>query len=210
MKLFAALVLAGATLAQAQTIAIVNRTTGVSDATLKSVMAAVAQQVHNEYKAKWNKDATFVFVGKNQSIPSGAWACTIDQKKGDYHTVSGGTPVAYCHVSGVSTDYWTNTISHEVIEMLTDPMTTAYATMHDGTKVSLEPCDACETNDQGYRINNILMSDFVYPSWFYYGNSPYDYRGLISAPFQILSGGYLPTTAKEGSEQHHRNEYWPH
>lgn len=99
MKLMTALALAGATLAQAQTIAIVNRTTNVSDATLKSVMNAVASQVHNEYKAKWGKDATFVFVGKNQSTSSSYWNVYIDQTKGDYHTTTtgnagSGTPVS--------------------------------------------------------------------------------------------------------------------
>ena len=202
MKLLSALVLAGATLLQAQTIAIVNRTKSVSDATLKNVMAAVASQVHNEYKARWGNDATFVFVGKSQSTSSSNWNVYIDDRKGDYHTLTGGTPVAYCHVNGVSTDYWTNTISHEVLEMRTDPFLDQVATMADGTHVSVEVCDACETNDQGYRINTILMSDFVYPSWFQVsGHSPFDYRGLITAPFQVLPGGYLPTTARLREEQ---------
>ncbi len=220
MKALALLALAGSTLLQAQTIAIINRTTNVSDTTLKNVMNAVAQQVHNEYKAKWAKDATFVFVGKSQSTSSSYWNVYIDQTKGDYHTttsgaVGSGTPVAYCHVKGVSTDYWTNTISHEVMEMRTDPLIDQVVTMPNGTKINVEVCDACETNDQGYRINNVLMSDFVYPSWFTStGSAPYDYRGLISAPFQILSGGYLPTTSKELSEmkdhQHGDRDYYQH
>ncbi len=193
MKLLYAIVLTGTSLAQAQTIAIVNRTKNVSDAQLQSVMAAVASQVHNEYKAKWGYDATFVFVGKNQSTSSSQWNCYVDDRKGDYHTVTRGVPLAYCHVNGVSTDYWTNTISHEVLEMRTDPFVNTTYTHADGSTGYVEVCDACETNDQGYRINSILMSDFVYPSWFQAnGNGPYDYRGLISAPFQVLPGGYLP------------------
>lgn len=193
MKLSSAMLLTGAMLAQAQTIALVNRTKSVSDAQLQSVMAAVAQQVHNEFKAKWGYDATFVFVGRNQSAPSGVWTCTIDDRKGDYHTVSRGVPVAYCHVNGVSVDYWTNTISHEVLEMRADAFVNATYTRPDGSTGYVEVCDACETNDQGYRINNILMSDFVYPSWFKAsGTAPYDERGLITAPFQVLPGGYLP------------------
>ncbi len=193
MKLLSALLLAGATLAQAQTIAIVNRTKSVSDATLQGVMAAVAQQVHNEFKAKWGYDATFKFVGKSQSTSSSDWNVYIDDRKGDYHTVASGKPVGYCHVSGVSVDYWTNTISHEVLELRADPFVNTTYTRPDGTTGSVEVCDACETNAQGYRINIILMSDFVYPSWFKAnGTSPYDYRGLITAPFQVLSGGYLP------------------
>jgi hypothetical protein len=193
MKLWNLLVIAGVTALQAQTIAIVNRTKNVTDATLQTVMAAVSSQVHNEYKAKWGYDATFKFVGKNQSTSASDWNVYIDDRKGDYHTVTKGVPAGYCHVKGVSVDYWTNTISHEVLELRTDPFLDTTYTHADGTIGSVEVCDACETNDQGYRINTILMSDFVYPSWFQAnGKGPYDYRGLITAPFQILPGGYLP------------------
>lgn len=198
MKLLFALALTAATVLPAQTIAIVNKTSSVSDATLTSVMNAVASQVHNEYKAKWGNDATFVFVGKGKTAPSSAWKCYIDDTKGDYHTVSGSQPVAYCHVKGETVDYWTNTISHEVLEMRTNPNINQVRYEQNGTAVNLEVCDACETNDQGYRISSILMSDFVYPNWFNYkATSSFDYRGLITAPFQVLPGGYL-STGREG------------
>ncbi len=198
MKLLTVLALAATTVLPAQTIAIINSTTSTSDATLQAVTNAVATQVHNEYKAAWAKDYTFVFVGKGKTIPSGAWKVYIDQKKGDYHTVSNGAPIGYCHVSGVSVDYWTNTISHEVLELSTNPYVNVTWTKNNAngttTIVNQEVCDACETNDQGYRINTILMSDFVYPSWFKNnGTAPFDQTRLISAPWQILPGGYLST-----------------
>ena len=199
MKLLTVLALAAATVLPAQTIAVMNRTKSTSDATLQAVTNAVATQVHNEYKAAWAKDATFVFVGRNQTPPAGAWNVTIDDRKGDYHTVTtAGMPTGYCHVSGVSVDYWTNTISHEVLELRTNPYVnqTVIKNNSNGTTtiVNLEVCDACETNDQGYRISSILMSDFVYPSWFQNnGTGPFDQTRLISSPFQILPGGYLST-----------------
>ena len=193
MKLWSFLILAGVTALQAQTIAIVNRTRKVSDATLQGVMASVATQVHNEFKSRWGYDATFKFVGKSQSTSASDWNCYIDDRKGDYHTVTKGVPIAYCHVNGVTVDYWTNTISHEVLEMRADPFVNTTYTRPNGTTGYVEVCDACETNDQGYRINTILMSDFVFPSWFdANGQNPFDQRGLISAPFQVLPGGYLP------------------
>ena len=194
MKLLAFAALAAATALPAQTIAIINKTTKVSDATIQATANAVAQQVHNEYKARWGNDATFVFVGRNKTVPAGAWPCYVDDRKGDYHTVgSGNKPTAYCHVSGVSQDYWTNTISHEVLEMRTDPYVNTTYTHPDGSTGYVEVCDACEENAQGYRISGVLMSDFVYPSWFKAsGTSPYDQTRLITAPFQVLAGGYLP------------------
>lgn len=195
MKTLAILAMVVASALPAQTIAIINSTRKTSDATVQATANAVAVQVHNEYKAKWGYDATFVFVGKNQTPPAGAWNVYVDDRKGDYHTVLSKTklPVAYCHVSGVSQDYWTNTVSHEVLEMRTDPFIDQTYTRPDGTTGNVEVCDACETNDQGYRISGVLMSDFVYPSWFNAnGTNPFDYRGLITAPFQVLPGGYLP------------------
>lgn len=195
MKLLPILVLTAAAALPAQTIAIINSTRSVSDATVQATANAVASQVHNEYKARWGNDATFVFVGRNHTPPKGAWNVYVDDRKGDYHTVNskGGLPIAYCHVSGVSQDYWTNTVSHEVLEMRTDPYVDQTYTHPDGSTGYVEVCDACEQNDQGYRISGVLMSDFVFPSWFKAnGTSPYDQTRLITAPFQVLAGGYLP------------------
>lgn len=194
MKLLVLATLVAATALPAQTIAIINKTTKTSDATIQATANAVASQVHNEYKARWGNDATFVFVGRNKTVPKGAWPCYVDDSKGDYHTVaSGNTPTAYCHVKGVSQDYWTNTVSHEVLEMRTDPYVNTTYTHADGSTGYVEVCDACEENSQGYRISNVLMSDFVYPSWFKKtGTSPFDQTRLITAPFQVLPGGYLP------------------
>ncbi len=194
MKLLAAAALIAVTTLSAQTIAVINSTSKVSDATIQATANAVASQVHNEYKARWGNDATFVFVGRGKTAPKGAWLCYVDDRKGDYHTVGkGNIPTAYCHVSGVSQDYWTNTVSHEVLEMRTDAFLNNTYTRPDGSTGSVEVCDACEQNDQGYRISGVLMSDFVYPSWFKAsGTSPFDQTRLITAPFQVLAGGYLP------------------
>jgi hypothetical protein len=194
MKLLAVALVVAATALPAQTIAIINKTTKVSDATIQATANAVASQVHNEYKARWGNDATFVFVGRNKTVPKGAWPCYVDDSKGDYHTVgASNTPTAYCHVKGVSQDYWTNTVSHEVLEMRTDPYVNTTYTHADGSTGYVEVCDACEENSQGYRISSVLMSDFVYPSWFKKtGTSPFDQTRLITAPFQVLAGGYLP------------------
>ncbi|HJU83177.1 MAG TPA: hypothetical protein VJ600_03115 [Holophagaceae bacterium] len=194
MKLLSVLVLAAATVLPAQTVAIINSTRSISDAQLQPVANAVATQVHNEYKSIWGNDATFVYVAKGKTPPAGAWNVYVDDRKGDYHTTTkSGVPVGYCHVSGVSVDYWTNTISHEVLELRTDPYVNNTYIRPDGSTGYVEVCDACEQNDQGYRINSILMSDFVYPSWFKAsGTSPFDQTRLITAPFQVLAGGYLP------------------
>ena len=50
----------------------------------------------------------------------------------------------------------------------------------------------CEDDVDGYQINGILVSDFVYPAWSRPGSSgPYDFRSLCTAPLEVRSGGYV-------------------
>jgi hypothetical protein len=55
--------------------------------------------------------------------------------------------------------------------------------------------DACEDDSLGYQIDNIRLSDFVYPSWFESfrteGSIQFDRMNKIQAPLQLLAGGYL-------------------
>jgi hypothetical protein len=52
-------------------------------------------------------------------------------------------------------------------------------------------------NSLGYQIDNILLSDFAYPSWFESfraeGCTQFDRMNKIQAPLQLLAGGYIGT-----------------
>jgi hypothetical protein len=92
---------------------------------------------------------------------------------------------------------WTNTVSHELLEMLADPNINKTAQVQDpgtGRDVfyAIEVCDAPEADRYGYLINNTLVSDFVFPSWFQpFGRAPFDHCNHITAPFQLMPGGYI-------------------
>jgi hypothetical protein len=49
----------------------------------------------------------------------------------------------------------------------------------------------------GYQIDNVLLSDFVYPSWFESfraeGSTQFDRMSKIQNPFQLLVNGYIGT-----------------
>ncbi len=49
-------------------------------------------------------------------------------------------------------------------------------------------------DDQGYQINGVKVSDFVYPSWFEGfrepGSTQFDHRKHINAPLKLAPGGY--------------------
>ena len=65
---------------------------------------------------------------------------------------------------------WTITASHELLEMLVNPyaILSAYVPFDDncGTFYRLEICDPVSPDENGYKINGIDVSDFVFPEWF--------------------------------------------
>jgi hypothetical protein len=58
-----------------------------------------------------------------------------------------------------------------------------------------EVCDACEDDSLGYQINNILVSDFVYPAWFEsfraQGSTQFDRMSKMQSPLELLEGGSI-------------------
>ena len=63
---------------------------------------------------------------------------------------------------------WTVTASHELLEMLGDPEINlgvfVQPNAQTGRLYAYENCDACESDNYGYQIGNILVSDFVFPT----------------------------------------------
>ena len=67
----------------------------------------------------------------------------------------------------------------------------------------VEVCDPSEDDKFSYSVNGIMLSDFYTPNYFDPVTSPsirYSFTGCITAPKQVLKGGYLswldPQTAK--------------
>jgi hypothetical protein len=119
-----------------------------------------------------------------------------------YHDITdAGLPVGKVFVKddikyGLS---WTVTLSHELCEMIVDPYIANCVFMQNsnttGVLYAFEVCDPCEDDSLGYKINNTLVSDFVYPAWFEgfrkANSTKFDYRGVITRPFQLARGGYI-------------------
>jgi len=112
---------------------------------------------------------------------------------------------------------WTVTASHELLEMLADPNINLTVFVQDanttGTLYAYEVCDACEDDSVGYQIDNILLSDFVYPAWFEdfrtTGSTQFDRTNQIQNPLQLLPDGYIGTfnvTAGTGWQQMTRQQ----
>jgi putative transposase len=85
------------------------------------------------------------------------------------------------------------TASHELFEMVIDPIANMWAEATRGREFAYEMCDAVE--EDTFLVDGLQMSNFVYPTWFEPFKHPrgtkFDHLGLLKAPFTMTSGGYV-------------------
>ena len=181
------------------TVAIVNQCSVLTDSQITPAVSAIQTQVTRDFAPIWAVDAKIIQVNKGEKIPENVWPVYLLDTSDTpgalgYHDDSTGIP--YSRVF-VKTDMdnganWTITLSHEVLEMLADPFICSVVLDPKTRKIyALEVCDAPEADQFGYQINGITVSNFVYPAWFGAAGKKYDHKGLITEPFQLLSGGYI-------------------
>ena len=188
-------------------VAVINASTVVSDQEAQPVVAALQRQVHEHFAPVWGIDADLTFVPSGGEPAAGAWWLAVldnsDQAGAlGYHDLTNeGMPLGKVF-AGTDLQYglqWSVTASHELLEMLADPdinLTAFNQTSNTaGTLYAYEVCDACEDDSDGYEIDNVLVSDFVYPTWFEFfwarGATQFDYQNRISEPLELLPGGYI-------------------
>jgi hypothetical protein len=184
----------------AANIVLVNESTVLTDAQVQAVVPALQTQASRDFAPAWLQDASLAFQGaKGGPVAAGAWQIAVlddsDQAGAlGYHDLTpDGLPLSKIFAKsdlqyGTS---WTVTLSHELLEMLADPWINRCAQFGDDF-LALEVCDAVEDDSLGYQINGTLVSDFVLPAWFTPGSSgPWDFRSLLAAAGQLLSGGYI-------------------
>jgi hypothetical protein len=90
------------------------------------------------------------------------------------------------------------TISHEALEMASDPYINAWHEADGGVLHAREACDAVEAD--AYDCEGVMVSNFVGPRFFRKGDGPYDWMRLVKKPFETRPGGYqivrIPTKAE--------------
>jgi hypothetical protein len=171
-----------------ETVVITNLSTTLSDADIQKVIPALQKQVSNHLAPKWHVDATLAFLPKAQNPPAGSYRILIRdtsdfQNDPGYHTCDDSGPVAniFAKTAQDNGQKWTVTFSHELLEMLVNPYTNraAFLVARDrelmgsaqdsgltGTYIDLEVCDAVSSDENGYDVDGVTVSDFVYPEWF--------------------------------------------
>jgi hypothetical protein len=188
-------------------IAVINESTVLADAEVAPVVAALQKQVTNDFRPVWGVDAELTIVASGTPPPPGSWWLVLlddtDQANAlGYHDLTTeGLPIGKVFAvsdlkAGTS---WTVTASHELLEMLADPNVNLTIFVQNsntaGMLYAYEVCDACEDDSYGYQIDNILLSDFVYPTWFESfraeGSTQFDRLSKIDSPMKLLNGGYI-------------------
>lgn len=184
-------------------IAILNASTVLKDDDLTTAVAALQRQVREDFAPIWGWDADISYIPSGQVPPPGAWQIVVmddsDQAGAlGYHDLTAeGLPIGKVFAktdldNGMS---WTVTLSHETLEMLADPDINLTAEASSKLLYAYEICDAVEADNLGYRINGILVSDFVYPSWFEgfrkAGSTQFAHKTALTKPFQLAPGGYI-------------------
>lgn len=183
-------------------VAIVNRSALMSDADLVPIIAALQTQLSRDFEPIWDQGATLTHVAAGARLPRGAWIIAIHDTiteadaLGFHALTQGGTPVSYVSLAGDPRP--SVTLSHELLEMLLDPRIdqTVFQQLTDTTGVifAKEACDACEDDSLAYRINDIMVSDFVTRAYFqnepHRADTKFSFKDNLPGPFTIAEGGY--------------------
>jgi hypothetical protein len=189
-------------------IILIDRTLTIGNATLEKVANALQTQISNHFAPIWSVGATVkagtqvsgkqqaIYIVSELDLPNAYGYHYIDEKA-----------VPYANVLLRDNLAWTITASHELMEMLVNPQLNRFLVTDITIEIPgdeqflLEVAGPVQDRKYGYKINDILVSNFIYPSYFDIlpvSDKKYDYMGLIKTPRSILSGGYVSFTDNVG------------
>jgi hypothetical protein len=182
-------------------IGLVSQSKSVTLSQLSKAAAAIQKQITRDFRPLWQIDATVDAFDRLGDVPLGYWQVVIRDTitfnaQGIHLNKANGQPYALVKHS----KEWTLTTSHECLEMLADPsgnrVIASNSVKPDQGRVEylVEVCDPSEAAALAYSVNGVLVSDFYTPNFF----DPvpatavrYSYTGALTAPRQVLEGGYL-------------------
>lgn len=186
----------------------------VKDSDVALWTEAVRLQVERHFNPIWRMSAGVFFYDGSQTIPTSeaALVAIVDNDGNDdaagSHSRLGG--LVYGLVDAGQSSEPSRTLSHEVLEILANPLLETWVDGPAGRLYAREVCDACQAFDYDVEVSilgtrrSVVVSDFVTPSWFSDGEwssggyGPTSYLGSCRVPFQIAEGGYAISRDHEG------------
>jgi hypothetical protein len=203
-------------------VGLVDMTGQIDVELVQSAAIALNLQVTRDLPQYWPVTATVMYLPNPKKIPVGVWPVQLVNQlppdEGGFHSDKHKQPFSKV-IASPSDNTWTIDASHEILEMLVDPwgnrMQSSVAIeilngkIKDGTGqfgYLVEACDPCEANSYAYTINGIAVSDFITPHFYdplATSGTRYSFGGNITAPRQVLPGGYISfvDTAKDEWQQ---------
>lgn len=179
------------------TIVIFRHASAGRELRLAPLIAALRKFLSGALVPVWGTPARLV---RGRSFVRGAWAIGIfgstrDALDDGYHDLTPeGLPFARVYLENIRRNHDTlgEMISHELAEMLVDPLANLAAEYSARVFYDFEVADPVQ--EHSFRIDGIPMTDFVYPAWFVPSPGPartrYDHLNLLRRPFHILRSGY--------------------
>lgn len=188
-------------------VAITNASTCLSDKQVAAAIPALQRQVTLDFRAYWDADCQLTFLSKEEALAEGWWQISVTDNPdqagalGYHELTSRGTPLGkvFAGLDLQTGGSWTVTLSHELLEMLADPWINWCAQASDGRIYALEVCDAVEADRLGYKIDGVLVSDFITPAWFEPTQADrVDFKRRVLKPLQLAPGGYISVRDESG------------
>ena len=185
-------------------VAIKNDSTILSDLQVASLIPALQRQVTEHFQPAWGLSAQIIFAEKR--VPKHAFRVTVydeaesedDQGFHGYHFSPEGYPMASVFAKDdMQNGTISDTLSHEILEMLVDPACNLYAYRPSAVGrpargYFYEVCDPVQCLH--YKIDGVTVCNFVHPEWYEYvwekGSRRFDHLGKLEEPFEILPGCY--------------------
>jgi hypothetical protein len=182
-------------------LALLSQSTELKFNELGRVGAALQKQATRDLGPEWGVSATISTFATLEDVPTDYWPIVVRDDievsgAAGVHEDDQGQPFALVQFS----PGWSLTASHEMCEMLVDPrgvkVIAGQSPKPGQHRVNflVEVCDPSEGERFGYAVNGILVSDFYTHHYFDpmpVAGTRYSFTGAITAPRQVLEGGYL-------------------
>jgi hypothetical protein len=181
-------------------VALVSETPFVPIDELARVSAAIQKQVIDDFGPAWDITATVDPFASVAGLSPDYWPVVIRDDigvnlPGAHWNDTYDKPFA---LVTYREEDWPLTTSHEVLEMLADPLGKEFASgpslwPGEGTvEYLVEVCDPCQDAANGYAVNGVVLADFVLPAYYKsFGTGRLSFAGNITEPRAVLPGGYV-------------------
>ena len=173
-----------------------NARKSIKDSEMSQLTAALQRCYDKHFLPVWGYPVDLYVTRKPKRSDWQLVYIDVASKKnmiGRHELTHRGQPISKIFVKALGEEPISVAASHELFEMVLDPMANLWADQNRNTQFAYEVCDAVE--EDSFNVGGYPMSNFVYPSWFEPFKHPrgtrFDHMGTLKEPFSMTEGGYV-------------------